>query len=135
MKLNVDNDKDSGIDGDYVQAVSAQLGAVMQLFGLQMVKLDVRRTPRTAVPIVTDAQPFGFADPSVVSTSIAVATPIAHLAAAAGIIGLSITDVSEEESNSMSSIWNKLPKQSDLPARLAPPPDLKPDMEPIEVDL
>lgn len=135
MKLDVERSEGSPIPEEYAQAVSSGVGSLMQLFGLRSVKSDVRRNPHTAVAVVTDASVFDFAGPGIESYALSNAQAIASLAASAGIVGMSISDVSDDERSSLKAMWDEIPNSQPEAGRLAPPPDLNPDMQPIEVDL
>lgn len=133
MKLDVDSDADYGMPLDYVQTVSSQLGSLMQLFGLRYVKSRVNRTPAFAVPVMTDARLFDFADESMTPFAMSVASWIASLASSVGISSLSLGSVSDEEKASLLSTWKKLPSVAELKTVVSD--GSVPDMKPIEVDL
>lgn len=136
MKLDVDRVADATVTAQFSQLVANQVGQLMEVLGIREMKADVVDGGSTRVAVVNGISTFDFAPDKVASAAVCAASDLARVMAAVGIVRLSISGMSDRDRDSLLDAWSKSGMSEDRRgARLAPPPDLSPDMEPVEIDL
>jgi hypothetical protein len=136
MKLDVDRDASSTATPQFSQLAANQIGQLMEVLGIASMKVDVASGASTKVAIPNEIKALDFAPEKLASIAVCAAGDLSKVMAAVGIIRLTISSVSNEERGTLVKAWNDSGMGDDDPnSRLAAPPDLNPDMSPIEVDL
>ena len=135
MKLDVERDSGARCPAAYTQMVANQMGQLMEVLGIASMKVDIAdgASTRTAVP--SEIRTLDFAPEGLSGISVCAASDLARAMAAAGIVRLSISGVSDDERRSLEGAWESAGVEGRAGSRLAAPPDMNPDMAPVEVDL
>ncbi len=136
MKLDVDRDASSSATPQFSQLAANQIGQLMEILGIASMKVDLVEGGSTKVAIPNEIKALEFAPSKMASLAVCAAGDLAKVMAAAGLVRLTISNVSNEERDTLAKAWNDSGMGDEDPnSRLAAPPDLNPDMSPIEVDL
>jgi hypothetical protein len=136
MKLDVDRDASSSTTPQFSQLAANQIGQLMEVLGIASMKVDVAEGASTKVAIPNEIKTLEFAPKKLSSVAVCAASDLSKVMAAVGIVRLSISSVSDEEKNTLVKTWNDSGfMDSDPNSRLVAPPDLNPDMSPIEINL
>ena len=136
MKLDVDRDASSTATPQFSQLAASQIGQLMEILGISSMRIDLADGASTRVAIPREIKALDFVPGKISAIAVCAAGDLSKVMAAAGIVRLSISNVSNEERDTLAKAWNDSGMGDDDPnARLAAPPDLNPDMSPIEVDL
>jgi hypothetical protein len=136
VKLDVERDPASKADARFSTLAANQIGQLMEILGIASMAASVSEGASTKVAAATEARPLDFAPMAVAGIAMCAATDLCRVMAAAGILRLSISQVPDSERDSLLRAWSDAGMSDPDPnSRLAAPPDLNPDMSPVEVDL
>ena len=136
MKLDVERIEGSSTPPQYSQMAANQIGQLMEVLGIKHMGVDLARGPSTTVVVVKEISPLDFVPPKLTAVAIGSAESLAKVMASVGISKLTISEVSRDERESLESAWRRSGVGEEDPnSRLAAPPDMNPDMQPVEVEL
>ena len=138
MRLDISRITDRGCTPEYFQQAVNLLGQLMEMFGISCIKGVLANGISTKIGIVTDIGMFDFAPARIVELGTCMAADLGKSMLSLGASKLEILDVNDDEKAALTKLWNDSGLGISLPSsgmRLSPPPELVPDMKPIEVNL
>jgi hypothetical protein len=135
MRLEVDRAAGSSVSDRYTQTAAAQFGQLMEVLGIRLMRVSLARGAAATVAFADSVRAFDFAPPDIVAIAVSAAPDLARAMAAAGIVRLEISSVSDSERESLESSWRSASGGAARDSVPVPPPEIVPDMRPVEVDL